>query len=85
MPWKAWLQAVLSLVVVAASLYIIVAKDEDEAARQWAVGAIAFVLDWVLSPRLRSGRKKGAPEASVVNATGAGKSGVESLGDNTRP
>jgi hypothetical protein len=43
-----WIKAVLSLAVVAVSLYIIIAKEEDEAARQWAVGAIAFVLGYYL-------------------------------------
>jgi hypothetical protein len=43
-----WIEAVLSLTVVAVALYIIVARSEDEAARQWAVGAIAFVLGYYL-------------------------------------
>jgi hypothetical protein len=43
-----WMKAVLSLAVVAVSLFIIVARKEDEAARQWAVGAIAFVLGYYL-------------------------------------
>jgi len=44
-----WIKAVLSLAVVAASLYIIVIRTGDEAARQWAVGIIAFVLGYYLS------------------------------------
>jgi hypothetical protein len=38
------MKAVLSLVVVAVSLYIILARAWDEAARQWAVGTISFIL-----------------------------------------
>lgn len=41
-----WMKGILSLAVVAVSLYIIVARKEDEAARQWAVGAIAFILGY---------------------------------------
>jgi hypothetical protein len=37
---------VLSLAVVSVPLFIMVARAHDEAARQWAVGAIAFVLGY---------------------------------------
>ena len=45
---NAWIKAVLSLAVVAVSLYVILARSEDEAARQWAVGVTAFVLGYYL-------------------------------------
>lgn len=41
-----WMAPILSLAVVGVSLFIILARPEDEAARQWAVGAIAFVLGY---------------------------------------
>jgi hypothetical protein len=43
-----WMKAVLSLAVVVVSLYVIVARTHDEAGRQWAVGAIAFILGYYL-------------------------------------
>ncbi len=43
-----WIKAVLSLGVVAVSLYVIVTRTDDEAARQWAVGIIALVLGYYL-------------------------------------
>ena len=36
------------MAVVAVSLYIILTRTGDEAARQWAVGAIAFVMGYYL-------------------------------------
>lgn len=43
-----WMQPVVSLSVIGVSLYIILFRQEDEAARQWAVGAIAFVMGYYL-------------------------------------
>ena len=45
---ESWIREVLSLAVVAVSLFIILTRAADEAARQWAVGAIAFVLGYYL-------------------------------------
>lgn len=39
---------VLSIAVVGVALFIIVIRTGDEAARQWAVGAVAFVLGFYL-------------------------------------
>jgi hypothetical protein len=41
-----WMKAILSLAVVAVSLYIILTRPADEAARQWSVGAIGFILGY---------------------------------------
>jgi hypothetical protein len=43
-----WIKTVLSLAVVSVSLYIILTRVGDEAARQWAVGSVAFVLGYYL-------------------------------------
>ncbi|HEY2289711.1 MAG TPA: hypothetical protein VGM86_03315 [Thermoanaerobaculia bacterium] len=38
----------MSFAVVGVALYAVIAKSGDEAARQWAVGAIAFVMGYYL-------------------------------------
>ena len=43
---EAWIKAGLSVAVVAVSLYVIVSGDQGEAQRQWAIGAIAFILGY---------------------------------------
>ncbi len=47
-----WMKAVLSLAIVGVSLYVILTRPWDEAARQWAVGSIGFILGyWFKSGR----------------------------------
>jgi hypothetical protein len=41
-----WMKAVLSLAIVTVSLYVILTRPEDEAARQWAVGSVGFILGY---------------------------------------
>jgi hypothetical protein len=43
-----WMNASITWPVLTVSLYIILFRQEDEAARQWAVGAIAFVMGYYL-------------------------------------
>jgi hypothetical protein len=43
---EAWVKAGLSVAVVSVSLYVILSRPHDEAARQWAVGALAFILGY---------------------------------------
>jgi len=50
-----WLKAILSLTIVAVSVYIILFRAHDEAARQWAVGAIALVMShWLKDAKASS-------------------------------
>lgn len=44
----AWMKPVLSLVIGGIALYIILTRSGDEAARQWAVGSLAFILGYWL-------------------------------------
>ena len=37
---------VFGVAVVSVALFVIVVRNHDEAARQWAVSIIAFVLGW---------------------------------------
>jgi hypothetical protein len=43
-----WMRPALSLAVVTVSLYLIAAPDQGEPQRQWAIGAIAFVMGYYL-------------------------------------
>lgn len=55
-----WMKAVLSLAVVGVSLYIILTRPADEAARQWAVGTISFALGyWLKEGKAEPGARSG--------------------------
>lgn len=56
MPMDSWIKAIINLAVVFVALYLIVTRTEDEAARQWSVGAIAVVLHYYLRGQERDRR-----------------------------
>jgi len=45
---KIWMQVILSIIVVAASLYVILSSNYDDGVEKWAFGAIGTVLGFWL-------------------------------------